>query len=471
MRRWHGRTKAEHGGAGRCARALLAAALLGCAALAAGSAAAQAQAGSVPGAGSAAVAAEADNGAMQDAGSAAGTAAGAVRTEQPAEESARARDAAGTGGDAAVGPPERLRMEPMITSTGFTEIAVDARVEAAGAENAACWQVRPRAFTQAEAEAFLAAMGFDAEKVDLTPAPLPRGATTCRDYTEARLSRSADGRTLDLWNGYAVGEAVLARLIVTEGRAGAASAQYLTLWPMEEADESACAPGFEAARERALALAGRIAPGLALRAEGFVGNAQAYSQALIARGDGLTAMPGAAVPEGYGFVFTRTVDGLPVTATGKETLPNPHGEERPPFACEKLRVLVRENGALTALYTPMEVLEGTRGPVALLPFDSVAQIAREALPAALEAQEATNPERVPRAAHRVRIDRVTLGYACVQTGVNPDQWELRPVWDFFGRRHFRYYDAQEDVWRERYETNLLTSWLTLDAASGEVIAR
>ena len=78
---------------------------------------------------------------------------------------------------------------------------------------------------------------------------------------------------------------------------------------------------------------------------------------------------------------------------------------------------------------------------------------------------------MPRAAHRVRIDRVTLGYACVQTGVNPDQWELRPVWDFFGRRHFRYYDAQEDVWRERYETNLLTSWLTLDAASGEVIAR
>ena len=52
---------------------------------------------------------------------------------------------------------------------------------------------------------------------------------------------------------------MLARLIVTEGRAGAASAQYLTLWPMEEADESACAPGFEAARGRALALAERIA--------------------------------------------------------------------------------------------------------------------------------------------------------------------------------------------------------------------
>lgn len=469
MRRWHGRTKAEHGGAGRCARALLAAALLGCATLAAVSA--EAQAGSVPGAGSAAAAAEADNGAMQGAASAAGMAAGAVRAEQPAEESASARDTAGTGGDAVAGAPERLRMEPVRTSTGFTEIVVDARVEAAGAENAARWQVRPRAFAQAEAEAFLSAMGFDAEGVDLTPAPLPRGATTYRDYAEARLSRSAQGRTLDLWNGYAAGEAVLARLIVTEGRAGAASAQYLTLWPMEEADESACAPGFEAARGRALALAERIAPGLALRAEGFVGNAQAYSQALIARGDGLTALPGAAVPEGYGFVFTRTVDGLPVTATGQETLPNPHGEERPPFACEKLRVLVRDNGALTALYTPMEVLEGTREPVALLPFDSVARIAREALPAALEAREATNPERVPRAAHRVSIDRVTLGYACVQTGVNPDRWELRPVWDFFGRRHFRYYDAREDVWRERYETNLLTSWLTLDAVSGEVIAR
>ena len=59
----------------------------------------------------------------------------------------------------------------------------------------------------------------------------------------------------------------------------------------------------------------------------------------------------------------------------------------------------------------------------------------------------------------------------MQTGVNPDLWELRPVWDFFGRRHFRYYDAQEDVWRERYETNLLTSWLTIDAVSGEVIER
>ena len=452
---WRGKPKAGYGVMARRARALLAAAL-GCAALATGSAA---------------VAAEADNGTMQDAVSAAGMAAGALRTEQPAEESGRARDTAGTDGDAAVGPPEWLRMEPMITSTGFTEIAVDARVEAVGAENAACWQVRPRAFTQAEVRAFLSAMGFDAEKVNLTPAPLPKGATTYLDYAEARVSRVADGRTLDLWNGYAAGEAVLARLIVTEGRAGAANAQYLTLWPMEEAEKSACALGFEEARERALALAGRIAPELELRAEGFVGNVQAYSEALIARGDGLTAMPGAAVPEGYGFVFTRTVDGLPVTATWKESLPNPHGEQRPPFACEKLRVLVRESGALTALYTPWEVLEGTREPAGLLPFDRVAQIAREALPAALEAQEATNPVRVPRAAHRVRIDRVTLGYACVQTGVNPDRWELRPVWDFFGRRHFRYYDAQEDVWRERYETNLLTSWLTIDAVSGEVIER
>lgn len=447
---WRGKPEAGYGAMARRARALLAASL-GCAAMAAGSAAVAAGA--------------------WDAVSAAEMAAGAVRTEHPAEERGSAHDTAGTGDDAAVGLPERLTMEPMTTSTGFTEIAVDARVEAADAENTACWQAGPRAFTQAEAEAFLSAMGFDAEEVNLTPAPLPRGATTYRDYTEARLSRSADGRTLDLWNGYAAGEAVLARLIVTEGRVGAANAQYLTLWPMEEADQSGCALGFEAARERALALAGRISPGLELRAEGFVGNVQAYSQALIARGDGLTAMPGAAVPEGYGFVFTRTVDGLPVTATWEESLPNPHGEQRPPFACEKLRVLVRENGALTALYTPMEVLAGTREPATLLPFDRVAQIAREALPAALEAQEATNPVRVPRAAHRVRIDRVALGYACVQTGVNPDRWELRPVWDFFGRRHFRYYDAQEDVWRERYETNLLTSWLTIDAVSGEVIER
>ena len=102
MRLWRGRTKAGDGAAARRARALLAAAL-GCAALATGSAA---------------VAAEADNGAMQDAVSAAGMAAGALRTEQPAEESGRTRDTAGTDGDAAVGPPEWLRMEPMITSTG-----------------------------------------------------------------------------------------------------------------------------------------------------------------------------------------------------------------------------------------------------------------------------------------------------------------------------------------------------------------
>ena len=114
---WRGKPKAGYGVMARRARALLAAAL-GCAALATGSAA---------------VAAEADNGAMQDAVSAAGMAAGALRTEQPAEESGRARDTAGTDGDAAVGPPEWLRMEPMITSTGFTEIAVDARVEAVGA--------------------------------------------------------------------------------------------------------------------------------------------------------------------------------------------------------------------------------------------------------------------------------------------------------------------------------------------------
>ena len=116
MRLWRGRTKAGDGAAARRARALLAAAL-GCAALATGSAA---------------VAAEADNGAMQDAVSAAGMAAGAVRTEHPAEERGSAHDTAGTGDDAAVGLPERLTMEPMTTSTGFTEIAVDARVEAAG---------------------------------------------------------------------------------------------------------------------------------------------------------------------------------------------------------------------------------------------------------------------------------------------------------------------------------------------------
>ena len=44
---------------------------------------------------------------------------------------------------------------------------------------------------------------------------------------------------------------------------------------MEEADESGCALGFEAAREQALALDGRIAPELELREEGFVGNVQA----------------------------------------------------------------------------------------------------------------------------------------------------------------------------------------------------
>ena len=62
---WRGKPKAGYGVMARRARALLAAAL-GCAALATGSAA---------------VAAEADNGAMQDAGSAAGMAAGALRTE------------------------------------------------------------------------------------------------------------------------------------------------------------------------------------------------------------------------------------------------------------------------------------------------------------------------------------------------------------------------------------------------------
>lgn len=421
LQRW--RTKAGYGVVMRCARALLAAAL-GCALLAA-------------------------------------TVAEAERNTDVADESA--------GG--AGGLPEQLTMEPMTTSTGFTAITVNARVEAESAENAACWQVQPRAFTQAEVETFLSAMGLEAEGLDLTPMPLSKGATTYRDYAEARLSRSADGQTLDLWNGYAAGKAVLARLIVTEGRVGTANAQYLMLWPMEEADDSNCALRFEEARERALMLAGQIAPEMELRAEGFVGNVQVYSQALIERGDGLMVSPGAAVPEGYGFVFTRTMDGLPVTATWEESLPNPHGEEKPPFACEKLRVLVRENGALTALYTPWEVAEDTRKPITLLPFEKVVKIACEALPEALETLEATNSERVPRAAHRVRIDRVKLGYACVQTGVNPDRWELRPVWDFFGRRHFRYYDAWEDVWRERYETNLLTSWLTIDAVSGDVIER
>ncbi len=165
---------------------------------------------------------------------------------------------------------------------------------------------------------------------------------------------------------------------------------------------------------------------------------------------------------GYGFHFTRMLDGIPVTYT-HEAGGTLEGKDDVPWVYEDLSLVYTKNGFASFNWrNPYEVEKTSEEYVFLLPFSEIQNVFQEMIVKKYEDFFAESDVKV-----EFEIDEVRLGYMRVREKGNSEEAQMVPVWDFFGKQTLRYPDMGEPYISEgHYE-----SWLTVNALDGTIIDR
>ena len=164
---------------------------------------------------------------------------------------------------------------------------------------------------------------------------------------------------------------------------------------------------------------------------------------------------------GYGFHFTRMVDGIPVTYTHEPGTAVEGNESAWPY--ERLDFIYGE-GRLNSFEweNPYQLEKLSDEYVFLLPFSEIQGIFEKML-----VKKYGDFFDGMDISVDFNIDEVRLGYARVMEKGNPMEGQLVPVWDFFGSQTIHYPDNSEPcITQGPYE-----SWLTILAADGTVMDR
>ncbi len=156
------------------------------------------------------------------------------------------------------------------------------------------------------------------------------------------------------------------------------------------------------------------------------------------------------------FVFTRTIDDIPVVWTNQECYVYDNlGDTynlKTPYESMKIIIDCQDDSVWLQWQAP-HTIDTTSGQAAIfLPFDQIMTIAARLLPLKYQFQEHYLSSR-NQDANRMTVNRITLSYSRVQDRNNPAGFLMVPVWDFFNAK------------------NPAESFLTVNAVDGTAIDR
>lgn len=165
----------------------------------------------------------------------------------------------------------------------------------------------------------------------------------------------------------------------------------------------------------------------------------------------------------YCFGYTRTVSGVPITCvefSRHSTEPNDMPMAPAPGQ-ELITLVIHEEKVVGFTWQdPYEIGEVLQEHVSLMPFEEIMNIFGTIAPLSVQHTE-NDTGRESKANNGMHINEIRLGYMPVLQKDNPNQWELRPVWDLMGWRILP---------RATYDSPCY-SLMTIDAIDGTVIDR
>lgn len=165
----------------------------------------------------------------------------------------------------------------------------------------------------------------------------------------------------------------------------------------------------------------------------------------------------------YCFGYTRSIGGVPITYVSHEIVLSDFVDTpMAPAPGQELITLVIHQGKVVSFnwQDPYEIGEVLQPSAALLPFEQIMSIFAYVAPLSVQR---TETERAPdsEAINGMNITEIRLGYMPILKKDDPNQWELRPVWDFIGTRVHPLTTVDWPCY----------SLLTIDAVDGTIIDR
>lgn len=163
----------------------------------------------------------------------------------------------------------------------------------------------------------------------------------------------------------------------------------------------------------------------------------------------------------YCFVYTREVDGVPITYEYTNVEGSQDTAMAPAPGTESILLTVHGDRIFDFVWkNPCAIGDVLQPQAELLSFEQIMSIFGTIAPLSVQSTE-TDKGLNNAYSNGMNITEIRLGYMPVLCKDDPNQWELRPVWDFMGSRILP---------RETYN-HVGASLLTIDAIDGTVIDR
>ena len=344
-----------------------------------------------------------------------------------------------------LGVPDHVTLPPFTTSTGKTAITIDAVVEMPDVASVNIYEYLPSSITVDQALVMARLVGHP-EITEITFTRREWGDGVSQSVDESFTDSVSNIYNFSLTNSYWRGKPHGGRLQF-DRYDGPDYAFVLSPRAYDAAREN-CAYSREEARQMAIDFAAQVAPELKLHLEGVIDS----------RRDGEDT----AYPTAYRYVFTREVDGIPVTVTSEWLGAGQNDDAHMPWCHEeRLTLTVADCGYAMAYLDAPHVVGGIveADVTDLVPFETILDIALTILPLKMVTREDNQWD------YTLDVDRITFGYMRVQKAYTPGEFELVPVWDFFAH----------DSWMMNGEMvpveDIDASFLTVDARTGLVIDR
>jgi hypothetical protein len=366
--------------------------------------------------------------------------------------------------------PTHIYHRDLQTGTGFTTISFDATVEMPNISSVSTYEVRLRTIGEEEAKTIIESFGIDSAEVVYTE-DRDQSTWTYLNYWEKAFDASGKTHSIHFRNGFVKDIPVTATVQIHPKSARLEYVAGDSLLPYTMAQPTGSAFSQEEAICIAEDIAAKIAPDLSLNLVGYLPGqsiATGYEPQLDSKNGDMPSPP-AIFPYGHGLIFSRNIDGIPITITSQLGAGDPNDSFSPPFPAEQLYIVISEKGVDNAEYrSPYEIISRLQENIALLSFERIMEIAKETIPLKLVTTEGLN-ERITQVEHQITIHHIKFGYMRVKMRDQSNRYEMVPVWDFFASENRKYFWDNE--WHINCDFGMMNSLLTINAIDGTIIDR